>query len=122
MTHASAPPPYVSDDATSAHEDDRGDVGSDVKSAISQAATTASTTVQLTYEEIKAKLSQAEAQLSTLKDSGLRQRNVKTTNGDNEKRALAEPAQALRQTVEGVPVKIVALLCLVSFLLAYFFF
>ncbi|KAI9163009.1 major sperm protein [Paramyrothecium foliicola] len=91
------------------------------KSVISQAATTVSETAQVTYEELKAKLAQAEAQIANLTESGLRQRNVKSAVEDIKKPA-GEVAQAVKQSVEGVPVQIAALLCLLSFLLAYFFF
>jgi cobalamin biosynthesis Mg chelatase CobN len=91
------------------------------KAAVAQAASTVSATAQATYDELKAKLVQAEAQIANLQDSGLRQRNVKSAAEDIKKPA-AEMAQAVKQTVEGVPVQIVALLCLLSFLLAYFFF
>jgi hypothetical protein len=80
-----------------------------------------SDTAQVTYEELKAKLVQAEAQVAKLTESGLRQRNVKSAVEDAKKPA-GEMAQAVKQTVGGVPVQIAALLCLVSFLLAYFFF
>jgi hypothetical protein len=93
----------------------------EVKSAISQATASIKETAELTYEELKAKLAQAEQQLVSLKDSGLRQRNVKSDSND-EKRPVAQTAQAIQQTVEGVPVQMAAILCLVSFLLAYFFF
>jgi hypothetical protein len=76
----------------------------------------------MTYEDLKAKLVQAEQQLLALKDNGLRQRNVKSTSNEDDKRPLAQTAQAITQTVEGVPVQMAAILCLVSFLLAYFFF
>jgi hypothetical protein len=76
----------------------------------------------MTYEDLKAKLVQAEQQLVALKDNGLRQRNVKSTSSEDDKRPLAQTAQAVTQTVEGVPVQMAAILCLVSFLLAYFFF
>lgn len=75
----------------------------------------------MTYEELKNKLAQAEAQLLNLKDSGLRQRNVKTAASD-EKTRSGNTAQAVKQQPDGVSVQIVALLCLLSFLLAYFFF
>jgi hypothetical protein len=69
---------------------------------------------------LKNKLAQAEAQLLNLKDSGLRQRNVKSSS--DEKKPAGNTAQVVRQQPAGVPVQIVALLCLLSFLLAYFFF
>lgn len=87
---------------------------------MSQAASTVSSTAQMTYEELKVKLSQAEAQLANLKDTGLRQRNVKVPGSGD--KTVGQVAQQVKQTVEGVPVQIAALLCLLSFLLAYFFF
>lgn len=61
-------------------------------------------------------------EVSTLKEQeGLRQR--KGITAANEKPSVAQVASAVRpQGTEGVPIQIVAILCLVSFLLAYFFF
>lgn len=121
---SAAPPPYQSP-KESAYEDEKPKSTyeeSEVKSTIAQATTAIKETAELTYEELKAKLAQAEQQLVALKDSGLRQRNVKSASSDDEKRPLAQTAQAVTQTVEGVPVQMAAILCLVSFLLAYFFF
>lgn len=116
-TPFSAPPPYTSDDA----KDDDDDYKSDrPKSAVSQAATAMSETAQATYEELKAKLAQAEARVAELKDSGLRQRNVKAATAEV-KKVGGQVAQAVKQP-EGVSVKVVAILCLLSFLLAYLFF
>lgn len=88
---------------------------------MSQAAVAVSESAQLTYEELKTKLAQAETQLLNLKDGGLRQRNVKSSSNDD-KTLTAQATQAVRQHPEGVSVQIVAILCLISFLLAYFFF
>ncbi|KAF5609501.1 (VAMP)-associated [Fusarium subglutinans] len=121
---SAAPPPYQSP-KESAYEDEKPKSTyeeSEVKSTIAQATTAIKETAELTYEELKAKLAQAEQQLVALKDSGLRQRNVKSSSSDDDKRPLAQTAQAVTQTVEGVPVQMAAILCLVSFLLAYFFF
>ncbi|KAF4416201.1 vesicle-associated membrane -associated B [Fusarium acutatum] len=121
---SAAPPPYQSP-KESAYEDEKPKSTyeeSEVKSTITQATTAIKETAELTYEELKAKLAQAEQQLVALKDSGLRQRNVKSASSDDDKRPLAQTAQAVTQTVEGVPVQMAAILCLVSFLLAYFFF
>ncbi|POR32411.1 Uncharacterized protein TPAR_07383 [Tolypocladium paradoxum] len=116
-TPLSAPPPYTSNDA----KDDDDDYKSDrPKSAVSQAATAVSETAHATYEELRAKLAQAEAQVANLKDSGLRQRNVKAATAEV-KKAGGQVAQVVNQP-EGVSVKIVAMLCLLSFLLAYLFF
>ncbi|KAL4956582.1 PapD-like protein [Aspergillus filifer] len=72
--------------------------------------------------DIEARLSDANAQIQRLKDKladqGLRQRKI---GGESDKPAAGLAQQA--QSVEaGVPVKIVASLCLLSFLIAYFFF
>ena len=84
-----------------------------------------------TYEELKDQLAKAEATISTLKNevaSGLRQRKATaaTASDDKSKAAqqpqLAQAERAGQQGTEGVPVQIVAVLCLASFLLAYFFF
>ncbi|QPC77796.1 hypothetical protein HYE68_008548 [Fusarium pseudograminearum] len=120
---SSAPPPYHSpQEQYEEHRPKSMQSDFEVKSAMSQAATSIKETAELTYEELKAKLAQAEQQLVALKDSGLRQRNVKSDSKDDEKRPVAQAAQAIQQTVEGVPVQMAAILCLVSFLLAYFFF
>jgi hypothetical protein len=83
-----------------------------------------------TYEDLKDKLSKAEATITSLRSEvagGLRQRKTAATSsgsGDNNA-ATPQLAQAQRpasQGTEGVPVQVVALLCLASFLLAYFFF
>lgn len=77
-------------------------------------------------EELKEKLAQAEATISALREqnnSGLKQRKPAASSSD-EKTVTASQAleQAQRQGTEGVPVQIVAILCLICFLLAYFFF
>lgn len=117
------PPPYPADEPVVAPaEPEQVEEKTTIASTISQATTAAANTAQATYEELKAKLAQAEAQIATLKETGLRQRNVKTSGEDEKKPAIAQTAQAVRETVEGVPVQMVAILCLISFLLAYFFF
>ncbi|KAL2118556.1 hypothetical protein VTJ04DRAFT_8216 [Mycothermus thermophilus] len=85
------------------------------------------------YEDLKQQLAKAEATIASLRNevnSGLRQRKVAEDAGSGEKAQLAQAertatanAVAVPQgTTEGVPVQIVALLCLISFLLAYIFF
>lgn len=115
-TPGSAPPSYSPEDI----RDDKGGKSDRSTSAASQAATAVSESAHDTYEDLKAKLAHAEAQIATLKDGGFRQRNVKPIDGD-EKRASGPAVQAVKQT-DGVSVQIVAILCLLSFLLAYFFF
>ncbi|KAI1188645.1 putative integral ER membrane protein Scs2 [Nemania serpens] len=75
-------------------------------------------------EELKEQLIQAEKLIAQLKkdDGGLRQRKL---GGAAEVKPSAKPAelaQAVRTGTEGVPIQITAILCLVSFLLAYVFF
>ncbi|PHH88169.1 hypothetical protein CDD83_7887 [Cordyceps sp. RAO-2017] len=116
-TPATGAPPSYSQDNVKDEEDSRSERP---KSAVSQAATAVSETAQVTYDELKVKLAQAEAQIASLRDSGLRQRNVKAAPGADRK-PNGPTTQAVKQA-DGVPVQIVAILCLLSFLLAYFFF
>ncbi|KAJ0162984.1 Vesicle-associated membrane protein-associated protein C16G5.05c [Colletotrichum tanaceti] len=104
--------------STSDMKDDT--VSEKAQSTVSAASHIVANTAQVTYEELKQKLSQAEAKIANLQDSsGLRQR-IKT---ESEKLpSTQEAAAAVRQGVEGVSVQMVAILCLLSFLLAYFFF
>jgi hypothetical protein len=90
--------------------------------SIAQVKSTASET----YEELKSRLAQAEATIASLRDqatSGLKQRkHIASTSDEKSAGPTQALAQAQRQGTEGVPIQIVATLCLVSFLLAYFFF
>ncbi|KAG6061869.1 hypothetical protein E4U17_006675 [Claviceps sp. LM77 group G4] len=117
---SSAPPPYTSDDVAAEKDEDAKSV-TNSKSTVSQATAAVSETAKLTYDELKTMLAQAEAQLLSLKDGGLRQRNVKSTSSD-EKAPRGQNTHPVEHQPEGVPVQIVAILCLISFLLAYFFF
>jgi hypothetical protein len=98
-------------------------------SAPAVAATVKSASAE-TYEDLKDKLSKAEATITSLKNEvagGLRQRKTAaTTSGSGDNKAgtpqLAQAERPTSQGTEGVPVQVVALLCLASFLLAYFFF
>ncbi|KAI1113021.1 putative integral ER membrane protein Scs2 [Nemania sp. NC0429] len=75
-------------------------------------------------EELKEQLIQAEKLIAQLKqdDGGLRQRKTGGTAEEKKSAKPAELAQAVRTGTEGVPIQITAILCLVSFLLAYIFF
>lgn len=119
-TPASAPPPAYS--SPNDHQTSTVDYkDEDTASSPSVAAAAASSTSEPTYADLKQQLAQAEQQVSRLKadQGGLRQRKA----GADEKSVPkpAELAQAVRGT-EGVPIQITAALCLLSFLLAYFFF
>lgn len=97
---------------------------SDTKRDVPQAETAAAKVkkvVELTYEELKAKLEKAEAELASLNIAGgLRQRITKAAEVDKSPSQLATAVR--QQAPEGVPVQIVAALCFASFLLAYLFF
>ncbi|KAF6839431.1 Vesicle-associated membrane protein-associated protein C16G5.05c [Colletotrichum plurivorum] len=95
-------------------------VSEKAQSTVSAASHVVANTAQTTYDELKQKLQQAEAKIASLQDtSGLRQR----VKAESEKLPSAqEAAAAVRQGAEGVSVQVVAFLCFVSFLLAYFFF
>ncbi|KAK8005351.1 integral er membrane protein [Apiospora arundinis] len=106
-------------DATPDSEDIKEDAGS--PSVLANAAAAASTAATATYEELKVQLEKAQQTISQLKQDqgGLRQRK---TGAGEEKSAPAQLAQQVRQGTEGVPIQMTAILCLLSFLLAYLFF
>ncbi|KAM7207599.1 vesicle-associated protein 2-2 [Naviculisporaceae sp. PSN 640] len=101
---------------------------STAQNATTSAAATVKSAAVETYEELKDKLAKAEQTIASLKDeaaSGLRQRKAAVSASLDEKGVAGtaqDLAQAARQGTEGVPVQVAAILCLVSFLLAYFFF
>ena len=71
------------------------------------------------YEELKAKLADAQATIASYaQEGGLRMR--KAAKGESGSKVDEVVNQI--QTTQGVPLQIVAILCLVSFLLAYLFF
>ncbi|KAK3377715.1 PapD-like protein [Podospora didyma] len=93
--------------------------------SVPSVATVKATTSDV-YEDLKEQLTKAEATIAALKNeaaNGLRQRKaaasevVEKVAGQGQ-----ELAQAVRNGTEGVPVHIAAILCLISFLLAYFLF
>lgn len=79
-------------------------------------------TAPASVDELKARIAQLEAELANYKNGGLRQRNVKGSSDGEKSPAGGAMAQQTKQVVEGVPVKIVAIMCLLSFLLGYLFF
>ena len=114
-----APPPY-SDDVKVKRED--SEEPAIPMSSIPRAS--APTGRQLTYDELKAKLVEAEAVIESLqKESQLRRRKGATV--ESEKKGATgggQLATVTRQDPEGVPVKVVAILCFFTFLLSYIFF
>jgi len=92
------------------------------KFAKGSVATTVSNAVPTSYEELKAQLAQAQATIASYgQEGGLRLRKAAGVSGDSVSGAANDVATRL-QGSEGVPVQIVAALCLFSFLLAYLFF
>ncbi|CAG8891103.1 unnamed protein product [Penicillium egyptiacum] len=92
-------------------------------SAISNAKSAVANSLPST-DELKSQLSEANAQIQRLKDrladQGLRQRK---TGGEASGKAVpATMQQSHGPTAGGVSIQIVACLCLLSFLIAYFFF
>ena len=77
---------------------------------------------------MKAQLAQANEKIKSLtgqvQDQGLRQRKAEGVAKDSKDRITSglTGQGVAQQPAEGVPVQIVAALCLLSFLLAYFFF
>ncbi|KAE8364838.1 PapD-like protein [Aspergillus caelatus] len=94
------------------------------ESKASSAKATIASAIPTSGEDLSAQLAEAKAQIQKLKDrladQGLRQRKI---GGETEKPAAPALQQQHAQSVEsGVPVQMVAGLCLLSFLIAYFFF
>ncbi|KAI5927008.1 PapD-like protein [Camillea tinctor] len=75
-------------------------------------------------EDLKQQLAQAEKMIAQLKNdqNGLRQRKTGPAEDKATNSKPAELAQQVRAGTEGVPIQITAILCFVSFLLAYLFF
>lgn len=96
-----------------------------VKSSVAAAAAGVANVVPTSREDLQAQLNEAQAQIARLtkqaqEASGLRQRKAEPTH---EAKAQLATAQRSQQTpATGVPVQWVAGLCLMSFLIAYFFF
>ncbi|RFU25319.1 hypothetical protein B7463_g11016, partial [Scytalidium lignicola] len=74
------------------------------------------------YNDLKAQLAEAQTKLASYgQDGGLRLRKRAGGEDASVPGSTTEVAQNV-QTTEGVPIQIVAALCLISFLLAYLFF
>ena len=102
-----------------ADTEDGQSVFSGASTAIASTAGAVTRTLPTSQEELKQQLAEAKAQIKKLTgqlgDPQLRQRKVQE--------ASEKVQTAVQQTGEtGVPVQVVAGLCLLSFLLAYFFF
>jgi hypothetical protein len=91
-----------------------------IKDSVTSSAAAVSNSVPTSYEDLKAQLAQAQATIASYsQEGGLRMRKAAGASADT----VAASADSVRQqAAEGVPVQIVAALCLLSFLLAYLFF
>jgi uncharacterized protein (UPF0303 family) len=92
---------------------------------MSAAATRVSNAIPVSQADVNAQLAEAKATIARLTQqaseaSGLRQRKTESTT--DSKSQLSTAAHTQTAPAGGVSVQITALLCLVSFLLAYFLF
>lgn len=103
-------------------------VASNIQSALGAAATSVSNTIPTSADDLRAQLSEAKATILHLtqqaEEQVLRQRKTDAVNQDSRERITTGTTGMgiQQQPADGVPVQIVAALCLLSFLLAYFFF
>ncbi|KAL8720350.1 MAG: hypothetical protein Q9225_002778 [Loekoesia sp. 1 TL-2023] len=101
---------------------------SNLQSTASNAVSNVANAIPTSGEDLRAQLADAKSEISRLtqqvEEQGLRQRKADTVNQDSRERITAGTTGMgiQQQPADGVPVQIVAALCLLSFLLAYFFF
>ncbi|KAL8681543.1 MAG: hypothetical protein Q9186_002359 [Xanthomendoza sp. 1 TL-2023] len=103
-------------------------VVSNLQNTASAAASNVAQAVPTSGEDLRAQLANAKTTISQLsqqtEEQLLRQRKSDAVNHDSRERITTGTTGmgVQRQPADGVPVQIVAALCLLSFLLAYFFF
>jgi hypothetical protein len=91
------------------------------KSVPAALASNVAAAVPLSYDEMKAKLAEAQATIASYAEQGgVRLR--KAAEGKTSSETVNAIAHQVQAGPSGVPLQIVAGLCLISFLLAYFFF
>lgn len=101
---------------------------SNTQSTLGAAASNVANVIPTSGDDLRAQLSEAKETILKLRQQGdeqsLRQRTVEAVNQDSRERITTGTTDMSiqQQTADGVPVQIVAALCLLSFLLAYFFF
>lgn len=97
--------------------------GAGIQQTVAAAAASVSNAVPISQAELQAQLDAAKQQIARLTQQaseGLRQRKPDSTSGAKDQ--LATATQQQTAPAGGVSVQITALLCLVSFLIAYFLF
>ncbi|KAI4207212.1 MAG: hypothetical protein LQ346_000706 [Caloplaca aetnensis] len=99
-----------------------------LQSTVSDAGSNGANAISTSGEDLRAQLANAKAEISRLtsqnEEQGLRQRKSDAVNQDSRERITTGSTGMgiQQQPADGVPVQIVTALCLLSFLLAYFFF
>ena len=113
---------------TKSMTENANNAGSSVASTMGAAASGVANAVPTSGEYLKVQLAQAKDRIKDLTvqadEQGLRQRKTDAVNQDSRERITTGTTGmgTQQQPADGVPVQIVAALCLLSFLLAYFFF
>lgn len=95
------------------------------QSGLSGVAASVVSAVPKSTEELQAQLSEAQNTIARLKDQateGLRNRSKGGASQDSKGKGASTAGMVQQTPASGVPVQIVAGLCLLSFLLAYFLF
>ena len=96
------------------------------QSSPSTGVSTSVSVLETRLAEANAKIAALTKELETKRGSGIRQRNVNSTSLSTSNvspgRPLSSREVVQTATEQGVPIKIVAYLCLAAFLLAYLFF
>ena len=101
---------------------------SNLQSSLGAAVSNVANAIPTSGDDLRAQLSEAKATISNPRQQGdeksLKQRTSESVNQDSRDRITSETTGMgiQQQPANGVPVQIVAALCLLSFLLAYFFF
>lgn len=107
---------------TSDGKESTSSITSNIQSTLGVAASGVANAIPTSRDDLHAQLYEAKETVLKLGQQGeeqsLRQRAVEAVNQDSRERITT----GTQQTADGVPVQIVAALCLLSFLLAYFFF
>ena len=98
------------------------------QSTLGAAASSVVSAVPMSGDDVRTQLAQAKATIARMtqqsEEQGLRQRKTDAVNQDSRERITTGTMGmgVQQQPADGVPVQIVAALCLLSFLLAYFLF
>lgn len=117
----------IKQEANSTGQSQPAVIASKASNAASGAAQSVAAVIPTTSEEMKEQLAKANAQISRLtaqaaESTGLRQRKGDSLTDTARGTSSGQTGLSMQQPPNGVPVPIVAALCLLSFLLAYLLF